>query len=237
MDLKELELLAGAPEDHWYYASKACALLECLRGRQPVHVLDVGAGSGFFSRMVLRHTAATGATCVDVGYAREWSEEEHGKSIDFRPSLRPCNADLVLLMDVLEHVVDDAQLLRECAGHVPAGARFIVTVPAFAWLWSGHDDFLGHHRRYTLRQLIEVIGSAGLDVEGGFYFMAAVLPAVAATRLPARWLRRNRPASSDLRSHHPLTNWLLKRVCIAECRVACHNRAFGLTAFATALKR
>ena len=55
------------------------------------------------------------------------------------------------MMDVLEHVSDDVGLVREYAKRAKPGTRFVVSVPAFMWLWSGHDVFLEHHRRYTLR--------------------------------------------------------------------------------------
>jgi hypothetical protein len=54
-------------------------------------------------------------------------------------------------MDVIEHVEDDVGLVREYANKVAPGTRFITTVPAFMWLWSGHDVFLEYFRRYTLR--------------------------------------------------------------------------------------
>ena len=62
---------AGADEgSHWYYASKACALRRCLE-KDPERILDVGAGSGFFSKMLLQRTAARSAVCVDPGYATD----------------------------------------------------------------------------------------------------------------------------------------------------------------------
>ena len=57
------------------------------------------------------------------------------------------------MMDVLEHVDNDAGLVRHYATKVPSGAHFLVTVPAFRFLWSGHDVFLEHKRRYTLAEI------------------------------------------------------------------------------------
>src|SRR5580765_5114176 len=135
MDLKEVGLLGTDQDSHWYYASKACALRRALGEYRPQRILDVGAGSGFFSKMLLRETAATSAVCVDPGYAEDWSESYFGKTIAFRRSATVGDADLVLLMDVLEHVDDDRGLLREYAGPARSGTRFIVSVPAFSWLW------------------------------------------------------------------------------------------------------
>ena len=236
MDLKELGLLGGNEGNHWYYASKARALRECLVDRQAGKILDVGAGSGFFSKMLLRETPATSAVCVDPGYAEDWSESHFGKTIAFRRSAPVGDADLVLLMDVLEHVDDDVGLLREYAGPARSGTRFIVSVPAFSWLWSGHDEFLEHRRRYTLNQTLRVMSAAGLTPVIGFYFFAALFPAVAATRLWRRLRAGGQNPASDLRVSHPLTNRLLTGICLAECTIARHNRAFGVTAFGVAEK-
>jgi SAM-dependent methyltransferase len=236
MDLKEAELLNGDEAKHWYYAGKARALRHCLAGRQPRRILDVGAGSGFFSRILLRTTTAASAICVDPGYGKEWSEIEAGKEISFRRSSVVGDVDVVLLMDVIEHVDDDVGLVREYARSARSGTRFIVSVPAFSWLWSGHDVFLEHRRRYTLNGVRRVLSKAGLSPVEGFYFFAAVLPAVAAQRLWQQVRRYPQGPMSDLRDHHPLTNKLLTGVCAAESAFARHNRVFGLTVFAVGEK-
>jgi SAM-dependent methyltransferase len=236
VDLKETELLGDAQDTHWYFVSKALALRRAAGDRPIRRVLDVGAGSGFFSRVLLRETSAESAVCVDTGYASERSERYLGKSIAFTKAAPDLDADLVLMMDVLEHVDDDIGLVREYVARARPGTRFVVSVPAFSWLWSGHDVFLEHRRRYTLASVGAVLSGAGLSPVGAFYFFGAVFPAAVAQRL---WSRRSASRGgphSQLRRHHPLTNALLIRICLAESAVATHNRLFGLTAFAVADK-
>ena len=67
MDLKEEDILGADIGRHWYYRSKAAALRRAVTGLQPRHILDVGAGSGFFSRHLLAQTEARSALCVDIG--------------------------------------------------------------------------------------------------------------------------------------------------------------------------
>jgi len=236
MDLKEAGLLGGDEGHHWYYASKARALEHCLAGRPPRRILDVGAGSAFFSRRLLQRTPASSAICVDPGYTGDHTEIENGKPIDFTRSASVGDADLVLMMDVLEHVDDDAGLVRAYADPALPGTRFVVSVPAFSWLWSQHDEFLEHRRRYTLAQTLRVLSNAGLKPVAGFYFFGALFPAVAADRLWRRWRAAPATPASDLRQHHPVTNAILTGICLAESTVARYNRAFGLTAFGIAEK-
>ena len=236
MDLKER--VTGVSQDtHWYYVSKSQALMQAIGAREPKRILDVGAGTGFFARMVLRHTRAASALCIDSGYSGDWDEIHAGKPIAFRRDGEVGDADLVLMMDVLEHVDDDVALLRRFSMRAAAGTRFIVSVPAFSFLWSPHDEFLEHRRRYTLNGTVRVITASGLTPVSGFYFFASVFPAVAAQRLGRRLWRTPAAPASDLREHSRSVNRLLTWLGRAESSIARHNRAFGLTAFAIGEKR
>src|SRR5262249_24838761 len=121
---------------------------------------------------------------------------------------------------------------------VKRGTRFIVTVPAFMWLWRGHDVFLEHLRRYTLRSIEHVVRSAGLTVEHGSYFYALLLPLVVFSRGAERLKRRGRSqeARSQMREFSPTLNAIFWSVCRAELAVFRANRVAGLTACIRAVK-
>ena len=238
MDLKELDLLGDRIGDHWYYRAKAQAVLQVLGPQHFREVLDVGAGSGFFSKYLLEHGRAASACCVDTSYSLDEDVQHAGKPMRFRRSISASNADLVLLMDVLEHVDDDVDLLRDYIGKVGQGARFLITVPAFQWLWSPHDDFLEHKRRYTVRQIEDTARRAGLEVLQGNYFFGAVFPLAAATRLAGKLTRPSADApQSQLRQHSAAINNLLYALCRAELPLTRSNRLLGLTAICLAVKR
>jgi SAM-dependent methyltransferase len=234
MDIKETEILGADAGNHWYYRSKAEALERCLDGIAYENVLDVGAGSGFFSRHMLAHTRARAAYCVDPNYPNEWQETVAGKPLQFLRGTDSIGADLVLLMDVLEHVDDDVGLLREYVRKSLPNAAFLISVPAFQWMWSAHDVFLGHRRRYTLPQLESTVRAAGLEVLKSHYFYGAVFPLAAAVRLLRRPRAGKGSASSDLSRHSRPVNSLLHAVCRGETAVMEHNRAFGLSVFCLA---
>lgn len=235
MDLKEQAILGSGIGGHWYYRSKLAALLRWTGEFSPREVLDVGAGSGFFSRELLARTAAAAATCVDPGYEAERDETCAGKPLRFRREAGGTNADVLLLMDVLEHVEDDRGLLRHYAGQAGRGAHVVITVPAFQWLWSGHDVFLEHRRRYTLRGVEALALDSGLIVQRGAYFFASVFPLAVLARFPAVLRRLVRGgdlrAQSAMKRHGALGNALLGSLCAAELPVFPSNRLAGLTAF------
>lgn len=235
MDLKEVDILGADIEKHWYYRSKAKAMMRMLDATVPSKILDVGAGSGFFSRYLLTHSSSQEAWCVDISYDNDSDSKTAGKPLHFRRSIEAVDADLVLLMDVLEHVDDASALLREYARKVPSGCRFLITVPAFQFLWSEHDEFLDHKQRYTLHQLEEVVVSSGLRLEHGAYYFSTVLPIATVTRLVNRWFKKDvASAKSQLVHHHPLVNGTLEALCQCELPVMHFNRLAGLTVFCLA---
>ena len=235
MDLKEADLVADAAR-HWYYRAKTAAMLRLLDAAPALDVLDVGAGSGLFSRAMLGRTEAARAVCVDPGYAADHDDEENGKPLLFRREIGPSPADLVLMMDVLEHVADDRELVASYAARVGSGTRFLVTVPAFGWLWSGHDVLLEHYRRYTLREIERVLVAAGLRVTCGCYFYAGALPLAAISRKLGHVMRPHAPPRSQMADLPGPVSALLTAVCGAELRIMRHNRLGGLSACVVAVK-
>ena len=211
MDLKEEDILGAGIGSHWYYRSKAAALRSAVRTLAPRRLLDVGAGSGFFSKHLLSHGDAKSALCVDTGYARDHDETVAGKPVQYRRDCGQTDCDLVLMMDVLEHVDDDRALIRHYADRVPTGAHFLVTVPAFRFLWS----------------------DAGLSVTFGAYYFGAIFPLVAAVRLAARG---DTQPKSSLKKHSALVNGLLAAACRIELPFFPINRIAGLSAFVLARK-
>lgn len=228
MDLKEEAILGDDIDAHWYYLSKARALADCLPSPTGNRLLDIGAGSGFFSRWLLAHGFADEATCVDTGYQADRDEKISGKPLRFRREVGRRDANLLLLMDVLEHVEDDAGLLSDCFDKALPGAQAIITVPAFQFLWSPHDVFLEHYRRYTLKTLASTLKRAGAVPIHMHYYYGAIFPMVVLLRL----LKRKRQAvHSDLRRELPVVNAALLAVCALERRIMAANRLAGLSAF------
>ena len=183
MDLKEEDILGDKIHSHWYYVSKGRAMRALLgRDTSVDEVLDVGAGSGVFSRQLIDNGMCQSSVCVDPGYTEEREEIHNGKPISFVRSLDKTTQKLILMMDVLEHVPDDVALLKQYTESMPKGGKVFITVPAFQFIWSGHDVFLEHYRRYTIKRLEKAVLEAGLTPVKSCYFFATKFPIVAAVR-------------------------------------------------------
>lgn len=232
MDLKERDALGAQADYHWYYVSKAEMVARKLP-RRSERILDVGAGIGWFSRYYLRRGMAAEAVCVDPGYAGDSEEFIDGRKLSCVRKISHINANVVLMMDVLEHVDDDSTLLLQYWKLAKPGTLFVITVPAFEFLWSSHDDALEHRRRYTCARLRQTILSTGQEPDTLHYFYGTIFPIAAMIRL----LRRHRAsARSDLRPVPKVFNRLLTGLCRFEISLASRNRLAGLSVVATIKK-
>jgi len=164
------------------------------------NVLDVGAGDGWFSDMladVLPPDAVT--VCWDVNYDEH--DLEPARPGQVRTRERPARGhDLVLLLDVLEHIEDpDAFIAESLVPITELGTPVLVAVPAYQRLFGAHDLALGHHRRYARRELLEQL-APWIDVrEHGSLFSSLLLPR--ATMVAAE--RRRGPRAVE----HGVGNW------------------------------
>jgi len=236
MDLKETEILGDGIADHWYYSSKAKMLEEVIGPISKTKILDIGAGSAFFSKHLLKNTSAQECMCLDISYPSNSQASIDGKPIYFCKESAPYNADLVLLMDVLEHIPDDVTFLKTFVDQLPAGTEFLITVPAFQFLWSGHDVFLEHQRRYTLKGLVDVVQKCGLLPQKQFYFYGLVFPLALITRLADKFSNQRNAPQSKLIKHHPLMNWALQKICALELHIMRFNQVAGLSVVCLAKK-
>jgi SAM-dependent methyltransferase len=176
---------------HWWFRGRLAVLLAVLRRtlpRRPLRVLELGCGSG----NVLDALREFGEV-VGMETHPALAAAARAAGLDVRAGTLPGDevvprawADVVLLLDVIEHVDDDAAALQAARVALAPAGHLVVTVPAYPWLWSRHDVRLGHRRRYTARTLRRAVESAGFRVERVTYFNTLLFPAVVAARLAKR---------------------------------------------------
>jgi len=237
MDIAEKDQIASHNAvGHWYYAAKYALLQKHINALQldplTMSTVDVGCGLGLF----LHKLESTGyaspdrAIGVDPGY--EEPSRAFSSSIPILPDFPSHRLfDLLLLMDVLEHVPNDSEVLRNATSRVRDGGYIFITVPAMPLLFSSHDRYLGHYRRYTLhslRSLIRVI--PGISLLNHHYFFASPLPLAIPMRL-IDWGGRKR-SSSDMRPVPSIVNYCLSALCHLELQLCTANHLAGLTAVA-----
>lgn len=241
MDLKEEEILKDKIFTHWYYVSKWNALKNFIRISDYRETLDIGAGSGIFTKFLQESPNLEKSVCLDIGYSSDFEEKYNGKSIQFKRSIERSNADLIMMMDVLEHVPDDVEFLKQYISKLKTGSHILISVPAFQFLFSGHDYFLEHYRRYSSKTLTDAVEKSGLTVVKYSYFFGFLFPVIAMIRLFSRLKLkisgRKEEAKSDLKLVSPFLNGLLIQIHRLELPFFRWNRVAGLTLFCLAEKR
>jgi hypothetical protein len=228
LDLKELDLVN--PYSHWYYQSKLAAV---KRAADPYlnsskRMVDVGAGSGFFGEALVNNQPQIKLVCVDLNYP-DSSKEKNG--VLYQNSPKGCDADIYLFIDVLEHVNDDTDLLLTYFNQAKVGSVFIQTVPAFQFLWSGHDVFLEHIKRYRRRELVSVNRHVGLKIVRSGYLFSTIFPLV----VIARKFSFSKSTGSDMKNFSPFVNSILKLATSFEHKFS-RNRFFGLSVIVVSQK-
>jgi SAM-dependent methyltransferase len=203
---------------HWWFRGRLAVILATLRRALPprrVRLLELGCGSGNVLAALSEFGEAVGMDAHQdlVAAARAAGLDVRVGHLPDDLGVAPGWADVVLLLDVIEHVDDDVGTLCAARGGVGEGGLLVVTVPAYRWLWSGHDEVLGHRRRYTAAELRAVAERAGYEVLRVSYFNTLLFPLLVAVRA---WKRLRGDRGHDLRRPTEPINWLLERVFALE---------------------
>jgi SAM-dependent methyltransferase len=137
-------------------------------------ILEVGAGHGTYTGLLAGHGAvravepspelAGALTERFAGDAR--IAVTAGTADDVEPGPRYCSA---VMFNVLEHIADDRGALRTLHERLLPGGHLVLWVPAFQLLHSRFDDLLGHHRRYRLHPLVDLVTACGFKVVDARY--------------------------------------------------------------------
>ena len=215
-------------DSHWWYRGRRTVLERVLHGmRLPARarILDAGCGSGRNMVELTAHGTVTGvelsSVSVEIARRRGVGDVLEGSILEMPFPAE--SFDLAVSLDVIEHLDDDLRALKELRRVVVPGGRLLVTVPAYQWLWSGHDEINHHHRRYTRRSLLAVAEQAGWKCARTTYFNSLLLPVAILLRALDPLSSTTTESSLDLWVPPRPANWLLERPLTLEAAVIGHG--------------
>jgi len=243
MEESEYESMYRLEDRHWYFAGKRGLVLSLLgkylTKKEPL-VLDAGCGTGrTLAELALRYDAV-GMECFSgaLAFAARRNRTPLVQGILEQAPFEDAAFDAVTLLDVLEHCDDDRLALAEIARTLTTGGLLLVTVPAFMWLWSGHDEALHHRRRYTRKSLQLLLEKCGFAVSRMSYFNAFVFPLVAGARLAERLRKKvSRSADTDEMPAALVNNLLYRLQCIERTIIRYLDIPLGVSLICVARKR
>lgn len=157
-----------------------------------ITIFDIGCGDGYFLERLAEKLPNAQCFAIDTAFDDEtiqkFKEKYKTSNIKFYKSIKDTDlqnvkADIVLLLDVIEHIEDDISFLKSLhnSSFMTENSKIVITVPAFQSLFCSHDTWLGHYRRYTVNMLREHALKAGFhSQQDGYFFFSLLLP---------RWLQ------------------------------------------------
>jgi SAM-dependent methyltransferase len=223
MDAATYEVEARVERHHWWFRGRR-RILERLLARLDLppgaRVLDLGCGTGANGPVLAaggRFVVGAERSALPLALAGT-GDRGHAVRVRADALALPFGArsfDLVVALDVLEHIDDDQGAARELYRVTRPGGALVVFVPALQLLWGLQDEVSHHRRRYGARALRHIVGEAGYQVERVTFFNSLLFAPVLAARLAMR-LYRPPGLASESQLGGPMTNALLGGIFALE---------------------
>lgn len=179
---------------HWWFIGRRKIILNILdkyiSSNNRSKVLDFGCGTGSMLRYLKRYGWVVG---VDVEtsalhFARQRGNANLVQMTADNLSFGNCSFDLICAFDVIEHLDDDLNALREFYRTCRDGGHLILTVPAYRFLWGRQDEISEHKRRYTRKELRQKINASGFTIRKLTYFNTLLFLPIAVIRMLGRMI-------------------------------------------------
>ena len=240
----EYEAMHDLEDFYWWFIARRVLAEELLagelNGRKHARILDIGCGTGANMEAFTRHGNTVG---VDASMEALKLCKSRGLQTLTRSDIEQLpfpskTFDVVTALDILEHTDDDLQALREVRRVMHKDALLLITVPAYGFLWSEHDEALKHRRRYTEHELRNKLTVTGYDVVRSSYFITTLFFPILALRI---WQGLFKKSTHPKTSIQVLPGWInsaLVGVLAIERKVFQRmNLPFGVSIVALARPR
>jgi ubiquinone/menaquinone biosynthesis C-methylase UbiE len=239
MNSEEYERMYRLEETYWWFVGRHHLVLTFLKqkygDRRDLRILDIGCGTGEMSRKLsaFGNVVSADFSPLALDFSKRRGLTDLCAADAMKLPFRDCAFDVVVSLDILEHLPDDEAALQEFQRVLKPGGRVIATVPAYKSLWSGHDVALMHFRRYVSREVRERFTRARLKIEKLSYAMTFLYPVAWFVR-KLGGLRKSEPKAS-LVSVPGFANRILVGLLASENAVIRKiNLPFGLSVFCVA---
>jgi ubiquinone/menaquinone biosynthesis C-methylase UbiE len=229
MNEKLLAKFNEIEKKHWWWEGRRSLIKILLKGRRPKKILDVGCGTGetlSYLQTLFPKSKLFGidTSLMAVSYSRSRGHKNVFKADAGRLPFKSNSFDVVLFLDVLEHIKDDQKAILEAKRVLTNNGLIIITAPGLNFIWSDHDIKQGHQRRYTRRGIKELAKVGKLKISFISYFNFFLSMPIIAIRLLSKIKAFKKLANYDRSvnydiAHITTANLILKYIFIAE--IAC----------------
>ncbi|MBW7957407.1 MAG: class I SAM-dependent methyltransferase [Deltaproteobacteria bacterium] len=216
MEEQEYGKMYELEESFWWFRGKDRILHGLLKktgagATRGGKILDIGCGTGrvLENLRVYGETYGIDFSATAIAFCRERGLKKlvrgTGDVLPFRDGV----FDVVTALDVFCHrgIRDNKAALKEVARTLRSGGRFILSEPAFMFLYGPHDESQHCKQRFNAAEMKELMASCGLKIEKLSYFNFILFPLVLAHRLAMRW--SGLKSQSDVKEINPVLNSIL----------------------------
>lgn len=206
-------------KDHWWYRVRRSLVHNLIKKHFPAgrpKILDLGCGTGILMTELERYADVTGVDFSEqaVNFSRERGLRNVSLGDATKISFAGESFDIVLALDVLEHIKDDSKAISEIRRVLKPGGKTIIFVPTFKILWSVTDELSEHHRRYNLKMLKRLLKKEGFSIARASYFNFILFIPILLVRVIVRLLNINMKSENSMGG--PIINSILYRIFSAE---------------------
>ena len=246
MNLREYRQMYEVEDYHWWYVALHELVISAVESRLghsgKLSILDAGCGTGRLCQLLEEYGSVIG--CDMSAEALDLCRQRGLKGLfqaDLNSvSLPPSSFDVITSIDTLYHLAirDELNVLRKFHGALKPGGLLIINLVAHEFLRSTHDIAVHTRKRYTLKEVVELLETCGFRIVSSSYRLGFLFLPIAALRFIKKRLKFSpdpQSVASDLKSPHPLVNRLLLRAARHEIRhVLKSSVPFGTSVFVVA---
>lgn len=195
-------------DDNWWFRVRRNLIFNLLQEYKipkTAKIFDFGCGSGYNVGYLQKlGYDASGSDVSTEAIKIGLSEGIQNLSVAQDGEIKPPEGgfDLVLALDVIEHIKDDSEAIQILKRALKPGGVAIITVPAYKWMWGVQDDVAHHFRRYTMSDLINTVKiSSNFKIVRKTYFNTFLFVPIAIVRTLSKWFNlKERESDFDINS-------------------------------------
>lgn len=227
MKLEMYDFHKPEQEENWWFKARKNIVNKTLKKYLPKkenNIIEIGCGYGIMTKMLASYGAITGiepyTDCYDYLKANIKGTFAKEEFLKFETEKK---FDVVALFDVLEHIEDETAAVQKIHSLLEQNGRVVLTVPAYMFLWSTHDDLNKHFRRYTLTELKELFKINGFRINKLTYFNTFLFPIAYLHKITQ---------NKETKPYHPgrlLNNILYFFFNLESGIIPCANLSFGVS--------
>jgi SAM-dependent methyltransferase len=227
---------------HWWFVARRKIIANVIKNLalgKDAKILDAGCGNGDNLEMLSKAGQLVAIERDENALAR--SKSRHiadvfkGELPDNLPVHIDKENDLIVLLDVLEHIDDDQKSLSVLASWAKNNGKLLMTVPAYQFLWTVHDELHHHKRRYNINNLKKVIENNGWKIQYISYFNTLLFPLALIDRLKQKIFPSSKV--NELNMPNSIINSIFEKIFSLELNIiGKFSLPFGLSILVIAEK-